>query len=135
MNLKAFCVEGNETILNSIKTLDENGKKIVLVVEDEKLIGVITDGYIRRWILQNGDLQENVKCVMNMHPIYIHENEKDNAKRIFARKHIEALPVLDHNHCIRDIIFLQDLLTEADKHNDHLKDVPIVIMAGGKGSF
>ena len=80
MNLKAFCVEGNETILNSIKTLDENGKKIVLVVEDEKLIGVITDGDIRRWILQNGDLQENVKCVMNMHPIYIHENEKDNEK-------------------------------------------------------
>lgn len=134
MEVKEFCVHSNSTIIESIKALDRSAKKIVLVIEDEKLLGVITDGDIRRWILQNGSLEDNVSRVMNSHPVYIYEGEERLAKNIFSKKRIDAIPVLDKESKVVNIIFLQDYLGEKKEKNNHLKDVPIVIMAGGKGT-
>lgn len=44
-------------------------QKNCFVTENERLLGSITDGDIRRWILQNGNLEQPVMYVMNDKPI------------------------------------------------------------------
>ena len=105
MDIRDFFVNPDDTILSSIKVLDTMAKKIVLVVENQKLVGVVTDGDLRRWILKNGDLTDCVSKIMNSHPIYITENERGLAKKIFIKRKVDALPVLDSNYKICDIIF------------------------------
>ena len=129
-----FCVKKDETIINSIKVLDNTAKKIVLVLENERLIGVVTDGDVRRWILKNGSLEASVAHIMNIHPIYINENERYKAKEIFEDKQIEAIPVIDNERRVVDIIFWNDDLANKVRQSNKLEDVPVVIMAGGKGT-
>ncbi|MDF2877810.1 MAG: Nucleotidyl transferase, partial [Clostridia bacterium] len=56
MEVGKFLVTKDMAIRDAIAKLDQTAKKILIVVEDKKLMGIITDGDIRRWILKNGDL-------------------------------------------------------------------------------
>lgn len=65
------------SIIESIKRMDIASKKILIVIDDSrKLLGVITNGDIRRWILKNGDLKETVTHIMNKSPIFVHPGEE-----------------------------------------------------------
>ncbi len=134
MAIQDYCINKSDTILNGIKTLDKMAKKIVLVVEEEKLIGVVTDGDVRRWILQNGNLDAAVENIMNIHPIFIEEHEIRKAKQIFVKHMIEALPVLNKDRRVVDILFWSDSIEVPRKSTRELENTPVVIMAGGKGT-
>ena len=131
MNYKSLLIDKSITIKDTIKALDKGAKKVVIVTEDDKLVGIVTDGDIRRWILKNGDLQENVSEVMNDSPVYLDYIYKDNAKKVMIDKSIECLPLVDDKKRIVDIIFLNDGL---NINNFEKIDIPVVIMAGGQGT-
>ena len=120
------------SIKEAIKKLDETARKILLIVEDNKLIGVLTDGDIRRWILKSGNLSEPVSLIMIKEPKYIFEDERKNAKKVLKEYNIEAVPVLNKEKEIVDIIFWNDNFNRKFKFNK--MDNPVVIMAGGKGT-
>ena len=133
MTLTELFISQEISIREAMKRLDITAKKILLVIEDKKLIGIITDGDIRRWILKNGDLNSQVNEVMIKAPKFIYENERFKAKKVLEEKSIEAIPVLNSKNEVVDIIFLNDKFNEklyrAKKIN-----TPVVIMAGGKGT-
>lgn len=131
MNYKSLLIDKSITIKDTIKALDKGAKKVVIVTEDEKLVGIVTDGDIRRWILKNGDLEENVSKVMNNTPVYLDYQYKDNAKKVMIDKSIECLPLVDDKKRVVDIIFLNDGL---NSNNFEKVDIPVVIMAGGQGT-
>ena len=131
MNYKSLLIDKSITIKDTIEALDKGAKKVVIVTEDEKLVGIVTDGDIRRWILKNGSLQENVSKVMNDSPVYLEYIYKDSAKKVMIDKSIECLPLVDDKKRVIDIIFLNDGL---NSNNFEKIDVPVVIMAGGQGT-
>lgn len=134
MEIRDFFVNRDDTIISAIKVLDKMARKIVLVVEDGKLIGVVGDGDVRRWILQNRSFEEKVEKIMNQHPVSIYEDERSKAQKILIEKKIDALPVVDKRNRVIDIIFLKDTLENKSRYSNKLEDVPVVIMAGGKGT-
>lgn len=132
MNINELYVGGNLSIKNALKKLDDTAKKILLVVDGKKLVGILTDGDIRRWILKNGDLSEPIKSIMTKNPKYIYEEDRLNAKNMLRKESIEAIPILNKNEEIVDIIFWNDSFNQKLKHNKIGN--PVVIMAGGKGT-
>lgn len=134
-NLQTLCITKDTSIIDSLKTLNETGKKILLVTENKKMLGVITDGDIRRWLIKNGDLKENVGKVMKTSAKYIFEgyNTREKAIQIMKEFSLEAVPVLNHNYEPIDIIFLKDTLNNDTVQYPQI-NVPVVIMAGGKGT-
>lgn len=132
MNINELYIDGDLSIKDALKKLDDTAKKILLVVENKKLIGVLTDGDIRRWILKNGNLSEPIKLIMTKNPRYIYEEDRLNAKDVLKKQSIEAIPVLNKDEEIVDIIFWNDSFNEQLKHNKI--DNRVVIMAGGKGT-
>ena len=106
---------------------------LFIVDEQESLIGCITDGDIRRWILKGGELTASVEKVMHKKTIYLYEDEKTRAKAVMIGKVITALPIVDEDKKILDIVLLREI-SNAQKEKKSLKGVPVVIMAGGKGT-
>lgn len=132
---KFICFE-NDTIVSAMSKIDSNSKGIIFVINSEmKLVGVMTDGDIRRWLLKEGKLTEHVSFAMNKKPIFIYNkyNNKNEINDFIKKMQVTAVPLLSDNDNIIDIYFLNDV--------DHIKNkkmslngVPVVIMAGGKGT-
>ena len=129
---------GNEsmTILEVMEKIDKNASGAFFIEDkDESLCGCITDGDIRRWILKAGSLKTSVGEVMNKSPKYIFQEEYYKAERIMKEEVIKTLPIINNKKHVIDIIILNksDILDEND-NEQKLDSVPVVIMAGGKGT-
>lgn len=132
-NLQNICMEENVSISEGIKKLDQSGKKILLVTRQGKLVGVVTDGDVRRWILKKGSFDANISKLMHTTPQIVYEEEREHAKALMLEKRLEAIPVISRAGIPLDVIFLRDMLGGNDKKYGKA-DLPVVIMAGGKGT-
>ncbi len=132
-NLQKICVEEGITISESIKKLDEAGEKILLVTRNQRLTGIITDGDVRRWVLRNGSFEEDVNKLMNTNPRIVRKGEAEKAKQMMLKLHLEAIPIVDDNNIPIDIIFLRDMIAPEQRRYEQI-NVPVIIMAGGKGT-
>lgn len=131
--LNNLCIDENMSIRQSIKRLDETGRKILLVTtNDNILLGTITDGDIRRWILQSGNFEEKVTKIMNVQPTVLDVKEKYKAKKVMDEKCISALPLVNDKNMVVDIVFLNEKYNDESNYNKISNSV--VIMAGGKGT-
>ncbi len=132
MNIKDFIISENLTLVEIMKRIDANAKGIVYVCDSEGvLLGTITDGDIRRSIIKIGRLDENASAVMNTNTITLQESEIDLAEGVMDENVIRSVPIVDGNRKIIDIKFIDDYIS-IPKTTKKI-DVPVVIMAGGKG--
>lgn len=133
MDIRKICIKKDISIREAIEKLDNTAKKILLVLDNEKLEAVITDGDIRRWILKNGNLSSSIENIMNTNPICIEKGEINIASKVMKEKSIEAIPIVDKNNKLIDVIFWNDSFKGKLNHLGKI-DSPVVIMAGGKGT-
>ena len=124
------------TIVEAMKKIDITGSGILFIVDKEMhLIGTLTDGDIRRWFIKKGNLRTCISDIMQNNPQFLLETHREQAYEIIVSKHIRALPIVDQEHHIVDIIF--NMYGNKKKNYESsqiLKNVPVVIMAGGKGT-
>lgn len=134
---KKFIIHRNVLIKDSISLLDKAGERILFVVDDEeRLFGSISDGDIRRWILSEGNMELTVENFCFTHPTYVNEAyELDEVKKNILELRISAIPVLNQDKKIVDILFWNTIfdLHEHKSFKTKLTN-PVIIMAGGKGS-
>jgi len=130
MNLIDFIVAEEDSILEVMKAIDHNSKGNAFICKNERLLAVVTDGDIRRYILKRGSLDAPVKEIANYNPKYITNEETIDYYAYMRNYSITALPVVNKKKKIITIRFLYDT---ARLKNENL-NVPVVIMAGGKGT-
>ena len=125
----------DETIKQAFKKMDEAGSKIVFVVGKENiLIGALSDGDIRRWILKDGQISAKVEMVMARHPKYLEEGySQETAKELVVTERFECVPVLDAQKRIKGAVWWYDFFKDKS-HKTAKLNLPVVIMAGGKGA-
>lgn len=119
-----------DTVLKALELLDLYALRIVLVVEDNnQLIGSITDGDIRRGLLKGQDLHATVETIMHINPYSIEEGSLTNRQifEIMREKSYLALPIIKNKQLV-NIVTLDDLIRIERKDN------PVFIMAGGFGT-
>lgn len=135
-NIQELCVSTKTSIIDTIKQLDKGRKKIIFVTENERLVGAVTDGDIRRWILKNGDFLKDVTEIMNKEPIFVYEYKYKQQDIIteLKKKKIQAIPIVNYDHEIKDVVFWDDIFQENREDEESVIDCPVVIMAGGKGT-
>lgn len=128
--LEKYIISEDFSIKEAMQQIDRNTKGIVYVVKDKKLSGALTDGDVRRYILSSGDIEKKVSQIMNANPKFLLlENENDVSKKLKEYK-LHSLPILNGNHEMLKIYF-DDEVVEKEKQK---LDIPVVIMAGGKGT-
>ncbi len=133
MNVENYIVNHDLSIIDALGKLNTCAKKILFICNEKKqLEAAITDGDVRRWILKNGDLSTSVDKIANFSPKYIFDADIVKAKNYMSENSISALPVLNADKTIKTIVFWAD--NDIDLKVKNKIDLPVVIMAGGKGT-
>ena len=134
-DLLKFLTYSNATVVDALQKIDKNAQGILFVVDKEdRLIGSITDGDIRRWLIKTGDLQAEVSSLMNKTPKFLYSYNMGDYRDFLKKYSIRTAPVLSATNEVIDIVFSGDSYESKEKDTDTLKNVPVVIMAGGKGT-
>lgn len=133
MDINNYIVAHDLSIIDALGRLNICEKKILFLCDDnERLLAAITDGDIRRWILKSGDMSAPVDKIANYNPKYLFDTDIITAKNYMLENSISALPILNADKTIKTIVFWTDSNIEL-KMQDKI-NLPVVIMAGGKGT-
>src|SRR5271165_6210754 len=109
-----FLVPQTHTIRQAMEQLEKTEEKIVFVVDAEsRLIGSLTDGDIRRWILSNGDLKAQVFRVCNRKP-YVAEESFGSAqvRNEMLSGNLGCVPVVNSSRKIVRLLFWKELFQD-----------------------
>ena len=130
MKISDYTVISDATVMEAMQQIDKNAKGIVYVVQDGILLGAITDGDIRRFLLVKGDLIGNVMEIANLNVHFLRENEECEAENVMHKFKIRSIPILNERNEIVKICFSDEVVYKEKAHID----IPVIIMAGGKGT-
>lgn len=124
------------SIVEAMKLIDINSVGLVYAVDDDdKLVGCLSDGDVRRWIISGGSLKAAVYCAMNKNPKYVYQENINDGVMKMTQEQIYSVAVVDKEMRIQDVIFLETHMKLLSKINANaLKRNSVIIMAGGKGT-
>ena len=130
MDYNRYIVSENNTIRETMKVIGDGGQGIAFICKNDCLLAAVSDGDIRRYILQSGDIDKPISLIGNYHPKFAFLGEKIDYFEYMTDNYIFALPLVKEDMKVVKIIFMGK---EHSKLNDYLGS-PVVIMAGGKGT-
>lgn len=123
------------SLLAALKIMDERKVKTLFVFDGNHFKGLFTVGDVQRAIIRNISLDKNVGDILDCNKIYGYKTESETTIREKMRSiRAEVMPILDEKGEISDIWFWDDLFSEQEPDNRQKIDLPVVIMAGGKGT-
>ena len=135
--IKKKIVSSDKTLIQTMKLMDEAFTKLLLVFDGEKFLGIITNGDLQRAIIAHTPFDTPIgKIVSREGKLYAHVGDnREKIKGWMLSKRAELMPVLDEHDQLVDVIFWDDLLADTVVEDKRPKiDIPVVIMAGGKGT-
>lgn len=130
MKLEDYIVAPQMPIIKAMEQIDRNSRGIVYLCEGRKLTGVLTDGDIRRHLLRGGNLEQPVAMIANRNPKYLSLEEETRAKGRMEQLSIPSMPILNNEGEIVRIVFQREPKSSVKNQIN----VPVAIMAGGKGT-
>jgi dTDP-glucose pyrophosphorylase len=119
----------NSSIRDAMESLSSNSMGVVLVVDDgDHLLGIITDGDIRRGLLSAVSMDSSVEKIMSKNPavLKIGASQKEILK-MFKKHSLLHIPLVDDEGIVRDLKVLKHEVEVPEKENI------VFINAGGKG--
>lgn len=128
-NWKNVLVKIDDTIESVLAKIDVEALRVALVIdEDRRLLGTITDGDIRRGFLKGANLTTFASEVMNSSPTYVGEEvTKADLVNLMEFKGLLAIPIVT-NGIVVGLETLHHALEKTKYRN------PVFIMAGGFGT-
>lgn len=133
--IKSRIIAPSASLLDAMKQMDEVKVKILLVFSEEHFEGLITIGDIQRAIIKNIALREPVSRILNKKKIYGYQSEgEEGIKEKMRKMRAEVMPILDDSGELVDVWFWNDLFKKTELTQREKINLPVVIMAGGKGT-
>lgn len=127
-NLSKNTIKNTSTIIDALKKLNELPLLLILFVVDDnnKVVGTLTDGDIRRALIKGSNLDDNIKDVIFTGFSYLVDGE-DNFEKLkeFRTRSLKAVPLIDSKGHLLKIYNFKEIKS--------ILPIDAVIMAGGKG--
>ena len=129
LKLIDFCITEEYTILDTLKKINNLSTQFVLVCSSKnELLGTVTDGDIRRALLDGYGVNDIITSAMNPHPIFsLEEEEWCIREEKILKSNINFLPIINEQNEIVSILGKKRLEHPSSKKNY------VVLMAGGLG--
>jgi len=120
----------NSTIKEALEVIDKGAMRIAIVLdEDEKVVGTLSDGDIRRGLLNGLILDSSIESLYFKEPTLANINDsKELIVQKAIRKQIYQIPIVDDAGRLVKIEELSNLLKTSAKSNR------VILMAGGLGT-
>lgn len=111
MKVEKYIIDFNASILDAIKKIQQNENRAVFVLNDKKkVVGIISEGDVLRSLILLKDIRTTCKSIMKKSFYFQYKKDIEQAKKIFKKKKISIIPVLDKKLNLKQIITLDDIL-------------------------
>ena len=128
-------VQSSITIIQSLKRMDEIGVKMLFVFNNEKFVSILTIGDIQRAIIKGIDMNESIVIIIDKNKKFATPDENCNVVREkMLRLRTECMPVVNMDGNLVDVYFWNDMFKHPESQHREKIVLPVVIMAGGKGT-
>ena len=130
----SLLINNNTNIKDAFKKISLGGQKCLVVISKQGLLeGTISDGDLRKCVINNENLNKTIVRIYNKKPFFVKKNFNiENVKKIFLKKKYDLIPVVDNKKKIIDILTWEKLF-KSKKKQKKLNNT-VVIMAGGEGT-
>lgn len=129
-NWRNVLLTTDNSIREALEIINKEALRFAMVVDDtDHLLGIITDGDIRRGLLNNLALTDKVSHIMNKTPITAPQNTpRQQLIEIMSSHGILSLPIVDSDNKLVGVELLNQTTPKVRHQN------PVFIMAGGFGT-
>ena len=129
-NYKKILLKTDSTLKEALQTINSGAIQIALVInKDEKLLGTVTDGDIRRGLLKGFSLEDSIETLVFQTPTVCYmDDTKEKILDIATSKKLHQIPIVNREGKLVGIKEIEELLKPTTKTNR------VVLMVGGLGT-
>lgn len=123
------------SLLSSLQLMDDVKVKMLFVFTGDHFEGIVTIGDIQRAIIKGLPMNSSVSSILSEDKQYasVVEN-KDDVRKKMLKLRAECMPVVNEQGELVDVYFWSDLFKQSEPQQREKVNLPVVIMAGGKGT-
>jgi dTDP-glucose pyrophosphorylase len=128
-------ISESANLTDALKQMDKVDKKLLIVVDESgKYKSVVSVGDIQRHLIENQNFEATVLSILR--PLVRVANSTQSLEEIkqeMLNFRTEFMPVID-NDALIGVYFWEDIFGEVQRKKETVLNLPVVIMAGGKGT-
>ena len=134
-NIRKVCIESQSSILSALKQMDAAKHRLLIVTDGGKFRSMLSIGDIQRAIIRGVAMDSSVAGILRdkTNVASIHDSREEVEKYVKERK-TEFMPIIDDDGNIVDVLFWDELFHSDVIHRTAEFNLPVIIMAGGKGT-
>jgi len=129
-------IHSNASILSALEQMNDSKRKMLIVLdENNKFLSVFSIGDVQRAIIHKLPFESSISQILRKEITVCYQRQSlDEIKDLMLEKRTECMPVLDDMNNLVNVYFWEDVFGNAIKRKNVNLNLPVVIMAGGKGS-
>ncbi|MAD40826.1 MAG: alcohol dehydrogenase [Arcobacter sp.] len=129
-NIDDILIRETTSILEVLQIIDRSSKQLAIVVDEQKkLLGTVSDGDIRRALLKNISLHDSVKDIYFKSPTVANINDsKEEIINICKIKKLHQIPIVNNYGNLVGLEIIDELILKEKKTNK------VILMVGGLGT-
>lgn len=133
--IKSRVITPNLSILDTMKRMDEVKVKMLFVFNEEHFEGIITIGDIQRAIIKGHTMDTPITAILSKDKKYVRlEENREEMRHKMLSLRAECMPVVNEQGELVDVYFWSDIFKRSEPQHREKINLPVVIMAGGKGT-
>ena len=109
MELRDFIVDYKATLIQAARQIQKNKNRSVIVVRENRVIGVVSEGDILRALLKGMNVHTPLNEFMDFSFRYLMKKDYVEAYNLFKKYLFSLLPIVDENFQLQDVITLKDI--------------------------
>lgn len=133
--IQKVSIDAVASLIEALQQMDKAASKLLIVTREGRFYSLVSIGDIQRAMIASQSFQKKVGEILRPKIEVGHvSDERNRLAEIMLRNRTEFMPVLDDEGKLADVIFWDEIVSHSVHINNDLVSVPVVIMAGGKGT-
>lgn len=113
---KKIIISEKSTIWQAMTALNEMPLGLVVLVDEkERLLGILTDGDIRRALANGTAIDSPAAAIMNKNPVASHQNDTTHRVLCLFNEQIRQVPVIDDDRRVVDVLLYSEFAQRASE--------------------
>ena len=111
-DINLFILDADNTLIDAANVISKNYARCVVVMQGDKVVGVLSEGDILRALIQNASTLSPIKTFVNHNFKMLTEKSILKAAEFIKEYGITLIPIVDKDLKLLDVITLQDVMDE-----------------------
>ncbi len=136
LQVQKISIQRDCSLLQALQQMDDIGRKLLIIKDGvDNYINLVSIGDIQRSIIKGHELSEKLDdIIIDKKVVATTDDTIESIKSLMTSIRAEFMPVLNKNGELDDVVFWESVAESDESHPKVKNNIPVVIMAGGKGT-